>query len=333
MSRALPNARWTFRSVCTMEDYGLWRVNGPVVAPAKARGRVRLLLINLVGIERLVGIGEHELRAAVLALHRAVEAGVPSGVAGAAGLLDANPHRVLIAIHPHLDNALDMTRRLTFAPQLLARAAEVPGVAGLDGPAQRLVERRRDLRGEMLLRLQPMRECIDEARNLRQPDDAIDRRIGDVRLAVERHDVMLAMRMEFDVADQHKIVVARGLAEGAVQHLGRALVVALKQLVISLDHAAGRVEQAFALGIFADIGEQRLHRVLGLVARGARLVRVNPRLIDLGSRNFDLVQLAAQRLDDSIHTGSPFDRPFIAKDGGRSVTGSPRGLRATGRLA
>src|SRR3569623_1608 len=139
MSRALPNARWTFRSVCTMEDYGLWRVNGPVVAPAKARGRVRLLLINLVGIERLVGIGEHELRAAVLALHRAVEAGVPSGVAGAAGLLDANPHRVLIAIHPHLDNALDMTRRLTFAPQLLARAAEVPGVAGLDGPAQRLI--------------------------------------------------------------------------------------------------------------------------------------------------------------------------------------------------
>ena len=67
-----------------------------------------------------------------------------------------------------------------------------------------------------------------------------------MRLAVERHHVMLALRGELDVAHQHEIVVAGGLAKGAVEHLGRALVVALIELVEGLDHAARRIQQALA---------------------------------------------------------------------------------------
>jgi hypothetical protein len=57
----------------------------------------------------------------------------------AARLLDANPDRVLITIHPHLDNALNVSRALALAPQRFARPAVVPCLSGLDGLPQRLV--------------------------------------------------------------------------------------------------------------------------------------------------------------------------------------------------
>src|ERR1043166_3672093 len=53
--------------------------------------------------------------------HRAVEARTPPGVAGpGARLDDPDPHGILIAIDPHLDDALGMTGLLAFAPQPLA---------------------------------------------------------------------------------------------------------------------------------------------------------------------------------------------------------------------
>ena len=62
--------------------------------------------------------------------HRAVEARTPSGVAGARPLLlDLEPYRVLIAIDPHLDDALDVAGGLALLPERLARAAVVPGLA------------------------------------------------------------------------------------------------------------------------------------------------------------------------------------------------------------
>ena len=111
-----------------------------------------------------------------------------------------------------------------------------------------------------------------EPRQLRQSHDPFDRRIGDMRPAVERHHVMLALRGEFDVADQHEIVIAGGLAKGAVEHLGRALVIALIEFVEGLDDAARRIQQALAAGVLADIAQQRMHRRFGLGARRARLV-------------------------------------------------------------
>ena len=54
-------------------------------------------------------------------------------------LLDLDPDRVLVAVDPHLDDALDVAGALALLPQRLARAAEVPGLAGLDRcAAQRL---------------------------------------------------------------------------------------------------------------------------------------------------------------------------------------------------
>ena len=53
-------------------------------------------------------------------------------MAGRTDLLDLDPHRVLIAIHPDLDHALGLARALALAPQRIARAAEVPALAGRD---------------------------------------------------------------------------------------------------------------------------------------------------------------------------------------------------------
>jgi len=53
-------------------------------------------------------------------------------------LLDPDPHRVLVAVDSHLDNALGMTGGFAFAPEASARAAEIPGFAGGDSLLQRL---------------------------------------------------------------------------------------------------------------------------------------------------------------------------------------------------
>src|SRR5262245_22123151 len=53
-------------------------------------------------------------------------------------LLDFNPHRVLVAVDAHLDDALAVTRGFAFAPEALPRAAEVAGLASRDGLLQRL---------------------------------------------------------------------------------------------------------------------------------------------------------------------------------------------------
>src|SRR6516165_720685 len=53
-------------------------------------------------------------------------------------LLDLDPHRILIAVDPHLNDALTVSGTLSLAPKTLARAAVIPRLAGDDGPAQRL---------------------------------------------------------------------------------------------------------------------------------------------------------------------------------------------------
>src|SRR5260370_40648478 len=84
---------------------------------------------------------------------------------------------------------------------------------------------------------------------------------------------MFALRGEFDVADQHEIVVARSFTESAVERLRRTLMVALIKFVEGFDDPARRVQQALAGRVFADIAEQGLNRVLGLGARRTGLVR------------------------------------------------------------
>ena len=83
--------------------------------------------------------------------------------------------------------------------------------------------------------------------------------------ADEGNDMVLAMRVEFDVAQHDDVVIAFDLVEGARQRLHRVLLIALEELVIGLDHALRRVEQALAVGIVACPGDQRADGLFGLL--------------------------------------------------------------------
>jgi hypothetical protein len=147
---------------------------------------------------------------------------------------------------------------------------------------ENLVDRGRDLGGQVLLGLQAAGEDVGQPRQLGQSHHSLHRRIGDMRPAVERHHVVLALRGEFDIANQDEIVIARGFAKGAVQHLGRALVVALIEFVEGFDHPARRIQEALAADVLADIAEQDLHGLFGLRARGARQIGANRSRQELG---------------------------------------------------
>ena len=82
-------------------------------------------------------------RSAAIATRReqdvVVEAGVRAGVAGRAGLVDGEQHRVAVAVEPDLDDALGVAGGLALDPVLLARAAPVGPPPGRQGAVQRLV--------------------------------------------------------------------------------------------------------------------------------------------------------------------------------------------------
>src|SRR3954453_1164016 len=63
---------------------------------------------------------------------------------GRALLLDTNPDRILVAIHAHLDHTLGLTGTFALAPQRIAGAAEIPGLAARNRLAQRLFVHMRD---------------------------------------------------------------------------------------------------------------------------------------------------------------------------------------------
>ena len=65
-----------------------------------------------------------------------------------------------------------------------------------------------DLLGQPLLDLEPPGIHLDDARDLRQPDDAAARDVGDGRGAEERQQVVLAQRVERDVLDDDHLAVA-----------------------------------------------------------------------------------------------------------------------------
>ena len=64
-----------------------------------------------------------------------------------------------------------------------------------------------DLIGQPFLHLEPTRKHVDEAGDLGQPDDFTVWQVGDVRFAEERQHVMLAERVQLDVAhEDHRVV-------------------------------------------------------------------------------------------------------------------------------
>src|SRR3546814_2821188 len=72
--------------------------------------------------------------------------------------------------------------------------------------------------------------------------------------------MMLAMRLEGDVAQQDDLVIAADLFECARQMHRRILVVTLAIILPCTRDASGCFDQAFARGVLAEPTQQRLDR-------------------------------------------------------------------------
>src|SRR6266699_3416610 len=108
-----------------------------------------------------------------------------------------------------------------------------------------------DLLRQPLLHLKPSRIDIYNARDLREPDDLPVRDVGHVRLAEERQHMVLAQRVELDVA-HHDHVVVLFLEDALAYYLFGARAVALGEKRHGVGDAQRRLEQAFALWILAQ---------------------------------------------------------------------------------
>src|SRR5262245_11449280 len=126
----------------------------------------------------------------------------------------------------------------------------------------------RDLRRQRFLHLQPPRERLDDARELADADDGAIGEVADVHLAYDRRHVMLAVRLEADVAQHDHLVVALDLAERAPQELERIVVVAAEPVFVRADDAARGTEEPLAIRIVADPLQQRADSRFGFGARG-----------------------------------------------------------------
>src|ERR1700722_2948195 len=102
------------------------------------------LPIYRLRIEQPIRIHKRQLRTGLAGGHGAGEAGGAAGVAGGSGLLDPDPDRVLIAIDPHLDHALDMAGAFALSPKRVTGATEIPGFPISDSLAQGFVVHMRD---------------------------------------------------------------------------------------------------------------------------------------------------------------------------------------------
>lgn len=133
--------------------------------------------------------------------------------------------------------------------------AEVLGVADCDdalgaGRAHNLVA---NLGCQTLLHLQTTGEDIDDAGHLTKTDNLAVRYVTDGNATEKREYVMLAHRIELDVLDNHHLRAVMG-EESLLHKLRRVDAIPLRKIIQSLGSADRRFDKAFALGIFAEQG-------------------------------------------------------------------------------
>ncbi len=100
------------------------------------------------------------------------------------------------------------------------------------------------------LDLGPIGQRLDSPGEFAQTQDPPVGEIGDVGLADEGKQVMLAARREFDVLDDHHVVV--DLRERLLEMPRRIRVQSGKHFRIHPGYPVGRIEQSFAVGVFTD---------------------------------------------------------------------------------
>jgi hypothetical protein len=84
--------------------------------------------------------------------------------------------------------------------------------------------------------------------------------------------------------------------------------VALIEFVKGFDHPARRIQEAFAVGVFADVAKQGLHRLLGFDAGGTRLIRAYSR-----GQKFGRIQFGGTAFRNLRFRGLYVGRPHVGR--------------------
>ena len=156
-----------------------------------------------------------------------------------------------------------------------AALVDAPGghalVRGFDHDAhalrqQHVVDAASNLGGHFFLHLEAAREHVHHPGELADADHLARGQVAHVRAPDDGRHVMLAVRLELDVAQHDHLVVTGRFFEGAQQVLARVDGVAREPVGIGVDDTFRRVEQAFASGIFTGPAQQRAYRGLSLGA-------------------------------------------------------------------
>src|SRR6185437_2821329 len=173
-----------------------------------------------------------------------------------------------------------------------------------------------DLRRQLLLDLQALGIGVHHPGELADADDAGARKVGDVGTADDRAEMVLAMAFDADVAQQHDLVVAVGLLEGAFQNGDRVFLVAGEELGERAHHAAGRVEQALALGVVAGPAQQHAHGDFRLLLGGTSCWRGLGDGLQLGHRTDTPWQTSPRKIGPRPEgaTAAPVNPPAGSMD-------------------
>ena len=124
----------------------------------------------------------------------------------------------------------------------------------------------RDLAGHALLNLQAARKHVDQARDFAEAEDALVGQIGDVGLAEERQQVVLAQAEEFDVFHDDHFVVGDG-KRGAVHDGIEILVIAAGEKLQRLFKTLRGLAQTLAVRIFPDERNHFAHQIRDALLR------------------------------------------------------------------
>src|ERR1700722_19091327 len=84
-----------------------------------------------------------------------------------------------------------------------------------------------------------------------------------------RPKTLAIMRAAGRPAQEHDLVVARDLLEGALEIVARVLVVAREPFLVGAHDARRRAEQPLAIGVVARPADERAHGTFSLGERGA----------------------------------------------------------------
>ncbi len=116
---------------------------------------------------------------------------------------------------------------------------------------QHLLDGIGDLRCQLLLNLKPLGIGIHHAGQLGNADDAPARQIRHMRPPHDRHHMVLAMALQPDILQQHDLVIAIRLLEGAGEDRHRVFAVTLEEFLVRFHHAPGCVHQPLAGWVLA----------------------------------------------------------------------------------